>query len=258
MAIEFNCPQCGKLLTTSDERAGARAKCPACGDLITVPSPASTLAGGVPSPELAPTAAWSAAQSANPYASTIVGSASAGVAPPTAASGPGEFAAAVPRPSNVCPNCRSQVDFHAAYCPKCGVSLWEPPLLHYAPFWRRVVAALIDLAIIAVATQVLQVVLWLTFLGRSWLAEDLSFVIWLFYHSILESSSEQATWGKRLTGIMVCGSDGRRLKFPRAVIRTLAKILSLMICGVGFIMPLLTLRRQALHDVLTDAVVVCK
>jgi len=57
---------------------------------------------------------------------------------------------------------------------------------------------------------------------------------------------------------MVSGSDGRRLKFPRAVIRTLAKILSLMICGVGFIMPLLTLRRQALHDVLTDAVVVCK
>ena len=223
------------------------------------PSPASTLAGGVPSPELAPTAARPPhSGSTCTLCTTIVGGAWWGVAPPTAASGPGEFAAAVPRPSNVCPNCRSPVDFHAAYCPKCGVSLWEPPLLHYAPFWRRVVAALIDLAIIAVATQVLQVVLWLTFLGRSWLAEDSSFVIWLFYHSILESSSEQATWGKRLTGIMVCGSDGRRLKFPRAVIRTLAKILSLMICGVGFVMPLLTLRRQALHDVLTDAVVVCK
>ncbi len=58
--------------------------------------------------------------------------------------------------------------------------------------------------------------------------------------------------------IIVCASDGRRLSLPRAAIRTLAKGLSFLICGVGFIMPLLTLRRQALHDVLTDAVVVCK
>ena len=60
MAIEFNCPHCGKLLTTSDERASARAKCPACGELITVPAPASSLAGGVPAAALAATAAWSA------------------------------------------------------------------------------------------------------------------------------------------------------------------------------------------------------
>lgn len=37
MAIEFRCPNCNKLLKTSDERAGARAKCPDCGTGITVP-----------------------------------------------------------------------------------------------------------------------------------------------------------------------------------------------------------------------------
>ena len=37
MAIEFNCPSCGKLLRTADDKAGLEAKCPGCGGLLTVP-----------------------------------------------------------------------------------------------------------------------------------------------------------------------------------------------------------------------------
>lgn len=39
MTIEFNCPNCQKLLRTSDEKAGVQAKCPDCKTSITVPSP---------------------------------------------------------------------------------------------------------------------------------------------------------------------------------------------------------------------------
>ncbi|MGH7200272.1 MAG: hypothetical protein ACREJB_06680, partial [Planctomycetaceae bacterium] len=38
MTIEFNCPECGKLLKTADNKAGVRAKCPGCGGSITVPT----------------------------------------------------------------------------------------------------------------------------------------------------------------------------------------------------------------------------
>ncbi len=38
MTIEFNCPNCQKLLRTSDDKAGRRAKCPDCGTAIAVPS----------------------------------------------------------------------------------------------------------------------------------------------------------------------------------------------------------------------------
>jgi uncharacterized RDD family membrane protein YckC len=258
LVIEFNCPHCGKLLTTSDERAGARAKCPACDDLITVPSPAATLAGGVPSPGLAPTAAWSGADSTSPAPPRASGAVSSRVPDASNPSATTEYGSPAARPKNVCPNCRSEVEAAAAYCHKCGVSLWEPPLLHYAPFWRRVVALVIDLAIIGVVAVALCFPLWVVGLGRNWFREDLWGLIWLFYYAIAESSPAQATVGKWLVGIVVCGADGRRLRFPRAVIRTLAKILSGMICGVGYIMPLLTLRKQALHDVLTDAVVICK
>ena len=37
MTIEFNCHVCGKLLRTSDEKAGRTAKCPGCGESISVP-----------------------------------------------------------------------------------------------------------------------------------------------------------------------------------------------------------------------------
>lgn len=37
MSIEFNCDHCGKLLRTSDDKAGLSAKCPECSAPITVP-----------------------------------------------------------------------------------------------------------------------------------------------------------------------------------------------------------------------------
>jgi uncharacterized RDD family membrane protein YckC len=122
--------------------------------------------------------------------------------------------------------------------------------LQYAGLLRRMLAAVIDLTIVLLATGALELLL-----GRSgWLVPFL--VLFVFYNAGLESSPDQATIGKRLFGMMVCGTDGRRLTFARAAIHTLAKILSLLICGVGFIMPLLTPRKQALHDLMVDAVVV--
>lgn len=37
MTIEFRCPTCDRLLKTSDDRAGSRAKCPDCGERVVVP-----------------------------------------------------------------------------------------------------------------------------------------------------------------------------------------------------------------------------
>lgn len=39
MTIEFSCSHCDKVLKTSDDKAGRRAKCPQCGEPITVPNP---------------------------------------------------------------------------------------------------------------------------------------------------------------------------------------------------------------------------
>lgn len=39
VAISFNCEHCGKALTTTDDKAGWKAKCPGCGEVIMVPEP---------------------------------------------------------------------------------------------------------------------------------------------------------------------------------------------------------------------------
>jgi uncharacterized RDD family membrane protein YckC len=168
---------------------------------------------------------------------------------------PVEVPAAVPGPSGVCPNCRSQIDAASAYCPTCGLPLapmGQAP--RFAPYWRRCLAALIDLAIVGIAANALEFLL----RTKAWFAEDATPLLLFLYFALFECSSEQGTLGKRVMRIMVCGSDGRRLTFPRAAIRTLAKALSLLMCGVGFIMPLLTPWKQALHDKLTDTIVVEK
>jgi uncharacterized RDD family membrane protein YckC len=150
-----------------------------------------------------------------------------------------------------CPRCGQPILGGAAYCAACGLPL-SPAAYprEYAGFLRRLLAAVIDLAIVSLASSALSLLL----RGDSW--EVTSFFIWFFYSAALESSHDQATIGKRLFGMIVCGVDGRRLTFARAAIRTFAKVLSLVICGMGFIMPLLTPKKQALHDLMTDVVVV--
>jgi uncharacterized RDD family membrane protein YckC len=157
--------------------------------------------------------------------------------------------------SGVCAFCEARVDPRASYCSTCGGPLFgAAPRFHYAVYWRRVVALVVDVTIISLATEGLEIVL----PSHGWFSSNLWLSIWFLYYALCESSPTRATPGKRLVGISVCGSDGRRLSFPRAGVRTVAKIGSFLICGVGFLMPLLTPRKQALHDLLTDAVVIRK
>ena len=47
MTIEFSCPECGKPLSTSDDKAGRAAKCPGCSAPLTVPGPSQTAESGL-------------------------------------------------------------------------------------------------------------------------------------------------------------------------------------------------------------------
>jgi uncharacterized RDD family membrane protein YckC len=76
------------------------------------------------------------------------------------------------------------------------------------------------------------------------------------YYAALEGSAAQATLGKMAVGIQVADVHGRPIGFARALARFLAKLLSLLVLGVGFLMVVFNDRHRALHDVLTGTVVV--
>jgi uncharacterized RDD family membrane protein YckC len=80
------------------------------------------------------------------------------------------------------------------------------------------------------------------------------FVSWLYYAS-MESSGHQATLGKMLLGMKVTMTNGDRLTFGEASLRFFGKILS-SITIIGYLLPIFTKRKQALHDFVADTVVV--
>jgi uncharacterized RDD family membrane protein YckC len=78
---------------------------------------------------------------------------------------------------------------------------------------------------------------------------------WLYY-TILQSSSRQATLGQLALGIRVTDLEGRRISFARASGRYFATVLTGLTLGIGYLIMLLTARKQTLHDLLAGTLVV--
>ncbi len=109
--------------------------------------------------------------------------------------------------------------------------------------------------------------------GSAWLVDTIIFVppvlgalafplAWLvvlplafLYHPVMESSRWQATLGKRLCGLTVITTAGRRISFARALVRQLAKYLSGALFGIGFWMIAFTSRKRGLHDMIAGTLV---
>jgi uncharacterized RDD family membrane protein YckC len=84
----------------------------------------------------------------------------------------------------------------------------------------------------------------------------LGLVVGWLYFALQESSTAQATLGKRALGIKVTDANGRRIGFGRATGRFFGKILSGLVFAIGFMLAGWTERKQALHDFLAGTLVV--
>jgi uncharacterized RDD family membrane protein YckC len=137
---------------------------------------------------------------------------------------------------------------------------------HYGGFWRRVGAYLIDVIIVSIASSVIGGVFGVASGVEAALSGDevaavnpmanlLGLAIGIAYFAGLESSSMQATLGKKLLGMVVTDLAGNRISFARALGRYFAKILSGVILLIGYIMVGLTERKQGLHDMIAGTLV---
>jgi len=128
--------------------------------------------------------------------------------------------------------------------------------LLFAGFWARLAAYFVDCAIIVIISLAIAV-------GSSFAGEEgmligsiANLLVNLLYWPVLESSSRQATFGKSIVGIQVIDLNGNRVSFLRAFFRNLAKIISAIPLCIGFLLAAFTSRKQALHDIITDSLVV--
>jgi uncharacterized RDD family membrane protein YckC len=156
------------------------------------------------------------------------------------------------------------------------------PAVLYAGFWRRFLAHVIDSLILSIPTGILFLLFILptvtgivsaarndndvdalvsivlsTVFGWIWVGLMIALVR-LAYWTVFECSQFQATPGKMALGIVVTDAEGRRISLPRSLARNLGKVLSHLILHIGFIMAGLTQKKQALHDMLADCLVVMR
>jgi uncharacterized RDD family membrane protein YckC len=182
-----------------------------------------------------------------------------------------------------CSKCGANVPEGAAICPACGqpagaasYAAIPPPLppAHYAGFWLRFVAYLIDIVLVSIVALPIYLVLGSLFgLSMSSIARDpnsemlgsamtsvLLFEVcallglWLYF-AILESSAWQGTVGKKVLGLRVTDLNGNRISFGRATGRFFAKIVSNFTFMIGYIMAGFTAKKQALHDMIAGCLV---
>ena len=169
-----------------------------------------------------------------------------------------------------CPNCGAETPEEARFCRECGAdrqnirtTIASPTGVRYGGFWKRFVAAIIDGILTAIVTFIVGFIIGFVFASGGvseaaavGFAQLAGIAISWIYFAGMESSSSQATLGKQAMGIRVSDLQGHRISFGRATGRHFAKIISILILLIGYLMIAFTEKKQGLHDKMAGCLVV--
>lgn len=172
-----------------------------------------------------------------------------------------------------CPKCGCEYRDGFYRCADCNVDLVEgkPIIVNngirgnhiYANLSKRLGALLIDMLIIIVliAPFLYGFIVWM--LNRELLSPIMITIVsslielipfWLYF-SLFESSKFKASIGKMIFKIIVVDYKGERLSFKKAAIRSLFKIISLMLGLIELVIIVTSKKKQATHDNIVNTLV---
>ena len=143
----------------------------------------------------------------------------------------------------------------------------------YASFLRRFAASFIDGLILSIPAAIINSIFFASSVFALGDAEDsynsFSFAkliflpstfVWIalpwLYDAFLNSSDRRATFGKQAMGIHVTDMNGDKISFARATGRHFAAYISAMFILIGYLIQPFTAKRQALHDIIAETLVV--
>ena len=128
----------------------------------------------------------------------------------------------------------------------------------YAGFWYRLLAGIIDLVVLYVASFAIGFVIGIVSPEAALIffiiSSAFGFFISLFYYVLFQRSSKQATPGMMVLGIKIYDEQFQRVGFWRLALRYFATILSGIILCIGFFMIGWTRRKQGLHDIIVRTI----
>ncbi|GAB3927152.1 RDD family protein [Mucilaginibacter myungsuensis] len=79
---------------------------------------------------------------------------------------------------------------------------------------------------------------------------------YFIYHVVMEGSAKQGTYGKQILKIRVSDTNGEPIDKAKAFARNLAKLLSVLTFPIGYILLFLNKKRQCLHDMVAETLVI--
>lgn len=123
--------------------------------------------------------------------------------------------------------------------------------MNYAGFWRRFAATSIDGIILMIPGFLAGFVF-----GGNGTNLAIGVVLGFLYKPFFESSILAGTPGKALMDIAVQTESGSQITFKQAAIRFFCAYISGLIACIGYLMQPFTARRQTLHDMIAETVVV--
>lgn len=191
-----------------------------------------------------------------------------------------------------CRRCGAHIAEDAAYCSTCGQPTNQnaivethaeattapprtaaKPRVAYAGFWLRAIAYIIDNILLGVVAGIFILgplmrragisttdpwALYKNTSRQAFAIDMLMIMVQWLYWALLESSVWQATLGKKMLGLYVTDLKGKRITFARASGRYFGKILSTLTIGIGYLMAGFTPKKQALHDMVAQCLVLKK
>lgn len=119
------------------------------------------------------------------------------------------------------------------------------------PIWTRLLAALIDLPIVAALAAAISAVTPLADIDALFGPVMVAFSASFLYHFILEASPRQATFGKMIFGLQTVSLRATRLTFLQIAARNLFRWLSWLLMFTPYALGALFPQRAMLHDLLT-------
>ena len=198
----------------------------------------------------------------------------------------------LPEEAAYCSSCGAPVPARAgtsggAAPPTAGISAPRPvvpdepfasrAVRDYGGFWRRFWSYLIDRFILGVVFTPVGFMVFgpllatestgwsdtdlpaeaiASLLGAAFTVAFLALLGSWFYYALMQSSSRQATLGQMALGLRITDLEGRRISFARASGRHFATVVTGLTFGIGYLLVLLTSRKQTLHDLIAGTVVV--
>lgn len=122
----------------------------------------------------------------------------------------------------------------------------------YSDISRRLIASMIDTSVIIFLFMFVELI-------TETLDEALFYILFILtiwaYFVLQESSTLKSTVGKQAVNIIVTDLNGNRISFTQATKRFIMKILAVIPFFAGFLLILITSKKQAFHDIVAKTVV---